>query len=332
MSASCRVRLGLLAIGMCGFALTAAVAQQATNQNAPGQPRNGQSQTDRDNQVRRGERTTQAPAQPGRIQQGRQQQYSAAYRGTQAAGGQGPAVDNFFASCLMKKNQGEIELAQLATQQSQNPQVKEFAQMLVKDHQKMGEQLQQIASTSGATSRSSATALETTTSRTEVGRTEPGRAANEATRPPGSPGTDTAAPGRGTRETSDLENRTVTEGATTTARQGGTQDGALMQVASIEEKIADRCHQAMREELQQKTGAEFDECFVGAQVGGHIQLLAALDVLSQESQGQLKQIADEAKPHVQQHLDQAKQLAKQLKGGSGRATAQRPSAAEETQR
>ena len=49
----------------------------------------------------------------------------------------------------------------------------------------------------------------------------------------------------------------------------------------------------------------------------------ALEVIGKQSQGPLAQVAQQAQPTVQQHLDQAKQLMKQL-GGPPSATAQRP--------
>jgi len=100
-------------------------------------------------------------------------------------------------------------------------------------------------------------------------------------------------------------------------------DAQLKQVAQIEEKINDRCNQALREELQQKSGTEFDECYLGAQIAGHMHMLAALEVLPDESQGQLKQIAEDAKPTVQKHLDQAKDLMKQLKSSENTNQAER---------
>jgi len=131
----------------------------------------------------------------------------------------------------------------------------------------------------------------------------------DTTRTPGSSGTDTAAR-EATRATS----------ANNSAMHG---DAQLMQVGQIVEKINDRCNQALREELQQKSGNEFDECYLGAQVAGHMHMLAALEVLPSESQGELKQIAQDAKPTVEKHLEQAKDLMKQLKGSENSNQADR---------
>lgn len=287
MSALLRVCAGAVAAGLCCLPLGMLVAQQAT-ESPPREIKPGQVQPDANNPLRRGDQVT-------RPQTG--QPYTANYRGETAKGGGQMAVEAFFAKCLLKGNKSEIEFAKFAAEQSENPQVKQFAEMLAKDHQKVVDRLEQvtasISSTAGARSTDPTSPTGTT------------RGANDQVGLPGAPATSPATGAAGT--------------------------GPLMQVAAIEEKIKERCAQALREELQSKSGAEFDECYIGSQIAGHMHSLAALEVLSQESQGQLKQIADEAKPTVQKHLEHAKQIAKQLKSGSGSAQAQRPSTTE-TQR
>jgi predicted outer membrane protein len=98
------------------------------------------------------------------------------------------------------------------------------------------------------------------------------------------------------------------------------QNEALNQRASIERQIGERCKEALREELQQKQGAEFDKCYIGSQVAGHMQMLAALEVLEQQGPDQINQIAQQARPKVQQHLEHAKQLMKQLEGTAAAST------------
>jgi predicted outer membrane protein len=314
MSALFRFSVGAVAVGLCCLPLGAVRAQQATNRS-PGEIKPAQAQSDASNPTGQNRATSSQidRSQPGRPIQGRQP-YSANYRGTQANNGQNSAVEMYLANCLLKRNQGEIEISQFAAEQSQNPKVKQFAQELAKDHQQVVEKLQQIAGARGVPTKTSSL---DTSARPESDR--------PATRTPGESATDTGVLGQDSRTNRIGSDRETNESVTTgrTATQGS---GALQQLASIEEKIADRCEQALREELQQKSGAEFDQCFVGAQVGGHMQMLAALDVISQDTQGPLKQIAEEAKPTVQKHLDHAKGLAKQLMSGEqGSAQAQRPS-------
>jgi hypothetical protein len=45
-------------------------------------------------------------------------------------------------------------------------------------------------------------------------------------------------------------------------------------------------------------------------------MLAALEVIEQQGPDQLRQIAQQAQPTVEQHLQHAKQLMKQLEGAS----------------
>jgi len=82
-------------------------------------------------------------------------------------------------------------------------------------------------------------------------------------------------------------------------------------------QIAQRKTQMMKDELQQKQGAEFDKAYIGSAIPAHLHALAALEVLGQQSQGQLAQVAQQARPKVQQHLDHAKQLMQQLDQQSG---------------
>jgi predicted outer membrane protein len=103
-------------------------------------------------------------------------------------------------------------------------------------------------------------------------------------------------------------------------------NSAVDQLVSLEKQITKHCTQALREELQQKQGADFDKCYIGSQIGAHMQMLSALEVLGQQGPEQIQQVAQKAQPIVQQHLDHAKELAKQLEGQSpaGNRAARQP--------
>ena len=90
----------------------------------------------------------------------------------------------------------------------------------------------------------------------------------------------------------------------------------------IDRQIVERQTQATREELQQKTGAEFDKCFVGTAIVAHVHMIAALEVIEQQGQGQLAQIAEQARPVAEQHLKHAKQLMKQLEARASTSSSQ----------
>ncbi len=80
-------------------------------------------------------------AQPGQAQAGR-------------TGAHNQEVVHYIANNLLLGNQAEVELGQLAAQQAENDQVKAFGQMMVKEHQQMIQELQRVAGTRGATSKS----------------------------------------------------------------------------------------------------------------------------------------------------------------------------------
>ena len=93
-------------------------------------------------------------------------------------------------------------------------------------------------------------------------------------------------------------------------------NAAIQQLAQIEQQIVERQTQATRDELQQKSGAEFDKCFVGTAIMAHVNMIAALEVIEQQGQGQLAQTAKQARPVAEQHLEHAKRLMKQFESSA----------------
>jgi predicted outer membrane protein len=308
MSALLRFSAGAIAAGVCCLPLALPAQQIGTRNTPPGRAQQ---------QAQPAEATQ--PGQPGapqlnrpqanRTQPARQQQpYTSNYRGESSnTAAQSSTVEGYLVNCLLKKNKGEIEISQFAAEQTQDPQVKEFAQQVIKDHQNVVEKLRQLAGTSSLDANA---------------RVASDRSAIDTTPAPGSSGTDNATLGA-----NDARNATRSNERGNIARPGMQGNAALGQLASIEEKIADRCQQNLKEELQSKSGTDFDQCYVGSQIAGHMQMLAALEVLADEGPGQLKQAAEDTKDIVQQHLDHAKQLANDMKSNTrGPAQAQRPSA------
>lgn len=55
------------------------------------------------------------------------------------------AVDRNFVDEMAADSREEVELGRLAQERASNPQVREFAGMMVRDHQKSGEELMQVA-------------------------------------------------------------------------------------------------------------------------------------------------------------------------------------------
>jgi predicted outer membrane protein len=283
MSASLKLKFGVLGAGLSCLLAGYVVAQQ--QEQATG--RTGQL-----------DRPATQPAQPGqRAQTGQraqpgQREYTAEFRGTQTTGAVSPEIERYLLNCLLIKNQAEVEISEFAQQQAQNPEVKQFAQMLIRDHQQAVQKLQQLAGPQGAdrTSQTPGARSQFDTQQTTATTERPGQSPNQ--------------------RAIQTQNQSLTA-----ERQGG-QSGALNELIALDRQITDRATEMVREELQAKSGPDFDQCFVAAQIGSHTHMLAALEVIDQKAQGQLKQVIQEAQPKVQQHLDHAKQLAEQLKSGA----------------
>jgi predicted outer membrane protein len=271
------MKVGAFAAGLCcviaAYAAAQRVEQAPRQDQAPGQPRAGQA-----------DRPATQQRQP----------YTAQFRGTQATAGQNQEVERYLATCLTIKNQAEIDANEFAQQRAQNPEVKQFAQQMVQDHQQLAQKLQQLPSFQVA-------ALRSAQRPGADGQFDAQRQPTDTARTPGTQ----PAPGANR-----LENQAVT------ADRPAGQNWALHNLLQIDRQITDRCMQMVREELESKSGPEFDKCYLGSQIGNHVQMLAALEVIEQQAQGELRQAAQEAKPIVQQHLEHAKQLAKQLEGTS----------------
>jgi predicted outer membrane protein len=308
MSASPNLRIGVVAAGVSCLVLSFAIAQQ---EQTPGQSRSRENassaigQTDRSS-TQQIERPT---SRPGERAYGEAERRTTGYRGTRtAAGGANQAVDRFLASCLLAKNQAEVELSELAQQKAENSEVKQFAQMMIQDHRKMIEKLQPLTGMQAGTNRGVSGSF----------GTQPGtERTNDTTVLPGSPGAgQTIPPSERTAAVPPAGPATdTTTGVATTDRMAA--GGAVNQLIQIDKQINDRCLQMAKNELQQKSGAEFDKCFVGGAIFAHSKALAALEVIGQQTQGPLAQIAQEAQPNVKEHLDHAKQLMKQLEGQTG---------------
>jgi predicted outer membrane protein len=302
MSAALRTRIGVVAAGLTCLLLSFAVAQQDQPVTQKSPDANPASQTDRAS-ARQADPAATSSAAPG------QTDFRTAHALT---GDHNRVVDYFLASCLLGQNQGEVQLSEIALQKSENPEVKQFAQKMVTDHKRLIEQLQPLAAMQSGANRPASSLLGGTSeaqgrSETTVGRT------TDTTAVPGSSGAGQTIPPAGATTTPPGANpaRDIATNVTANAAMAAA-GGPVHQLMQIEKQINERCLQIARDELQQKSGAEFDKCFVGYAIGAHGHTVAALEVIGKQSQGRLAQVAQQAQPTVQQHLDQAKQLMKRL--------------------
>jgi len=230
-------------------------------------------------------------------------------------------LDKYFVSCLRSDNKGEVTIATLASQKASNPEVKAFAQEMVKDHTDFLAKLDRFDQANPG-SRDATTRTE---SRTEASRVSNQKDATDRDNPPRDnprkeePNRDARPRTEGAENAAtppnpraDARANVNRDTATRTTIEGGS--GIADQLMQIKQEISEKCVASAQRELNSKEGAEFDRCFVGMQIGGHMHMVDTLGVLEGHVSPELKQIIDQGLQTSQQHLEHAKQLAKKLEG------------------
>ncbi len=158
-------------------------------------------------------------------------------------------VDLFLIPCLINANNGEVTLANIATQRAQSNEVKEFAQQMIKDHSAGAKQFEQLQANM-----------------------------NQQLRPQNPNNTPVAA--------------------------------ALFE---INQEIEQTCLNNAQRELEQQSGADFDRCYVGMQIGMHSHMASVLSVLKNRvTSPEFKKALEETSQVVDRHLEHAKKIAKEL--------------------
>lgn len=208
--------------------------------------------------------------------------------GTQEAG-----LDQSIAACLILGNQEELAVAQFAQQRAQSPEVKQFAQQMIKEHQQAISQLEKFAPQGVSLKLDSQAAGAHT-------RHQPGARTPEG---------ETRAPA----------------GEATPHTEGDMHQ----QMLAVQKDVTQQRLALTQRELSEKEGAKFDQCFIGQQTGAHIGMLAMLTGAAPHVSSELRSVLEQQQPGAEQHLQQAKQLMEQL--DSQAQTARRTEAAPRTQ-
>jgi predicted outer membrane protein len=212
------------------------------------------------------------------------------------------SADQTIAQCLAISNAEEVALGTLAAAKSQHPQIKQFAETMVKDHgqmiaslQKFGAQPISLARAAGATDANAA------------GR--PDRAVERR---------DAARPGEERREA-----RRDTDPAVAERRTGASRDG--LDFVAIKQQMAEKCLETAEKNWATLDPKEADMCFAGQQAVLHQQMLDGLQVLRPYASPELQATLDQGISTTQSHLEHAKNLIKQLTSAEG-APAREPAA------
>ncbi|MHB8862489.1 MAG: DUF4142 domain-containing protein [Pirellulaceae bacterium] len=242
-------------------------------------------------------------------------------------------ADQEIAAYLLAGAKKEIELSKLGQQQAQHEAVKEFAGKMVKEHTQQAEKLARISGTrqSGSLTQSDSG---TSTQRSEVssqpGGQTPRQEAREEARDAREQGREEAREQARDSRTDAREQVTESreqrqesrretgadsrpEGAEARRIAAGSTAGQGLDWVSVQQQIAKQCLESAKKELASKQGAEFDKCFMGMQVAGHMVMLDQLQVFRQHAQGALQQDIEQSISMTEQHLAEARQIMDQVK-------------------
>ncbi|MBX3440189.1 MAG: DUF4142 domain-containing protein [Planctomycetaceae bacterium] len=205
----------------------------------------------------------------------------------------GRISDSQLAACLIIDNQKEIALAEFVAQKTQNEDVKAFAQKMIQGHQQIVQQLHDLAAAGGYQTAQLSIDAGAQRDATQADRGQPGARTPQTQRNP---------------ETADSP----------TARRAARPElgeGHGVDFITLKREMAQQCLQTARHELEQKSGAEFDECYMWGQVMGHMAMNDALQVISRHASPELQEVLRSGQQTTKDHLAQAKKITEQLEKG-----------------
>lgn len=185
--------------------------------------------------------------------------------------------DRTLAGCVAIGNQTEVAVSQFAKDHLQNHEVKEFADMLIKEHQAFLQKLQKFTPEANRANWLEAKADAPKSGVQRAGGTQP------------------------------QEGRAIQQTAGTS--------GQGTDFLQIRREIAQECLASAKKKLTEEK-EHADKCFLGMQAGAHMAMISELTVLERHTSGELQQILADGKESAQKHLDRAESLMKDLNDDS----------------
>ncbi len=260
--------------------------------------------------------------------------------------------DVILADWIGADNQLEISVNQFASQRASSPEVKGFAQEMIRAHGEMAQKLNQAVTNANATAlpRTGQTPYaagyrgQPETAPAAPGTPEanpaqgtpaqgsqsapapaPAPAANPSQVSPAPAAADgsTAAPAAAAAQTpppsaaapGTSEPATFSAGGAAAGQAGvaaATQGGSRLNPATLKRDIDSQFLTLIEQKLGQKQGQDFDRCFMEGQVAAHLNMIATLQAAQNHASAQLRPVLDEGLATAQKHLSEAESLATKL--------------------
>ncbi len=244
--------------------------------------------------------------------------------------------DPLLVTLLIIDNNKEIALGQLGERTTKNEQIREFCQMIQKDHGNFVQKLQEVAATSGSRGArldSQQSEVAGQPSRAAIAeRVE--RAVERAGQPAEKAGQPSDTASRQDRDLADRQDQggqrsdrdrnpaDTREGAETgtrlTVAKPVIPSGPGSELLTFWQDVAEECVNSARKDAQQQNPEEFDKLFITAQLLGHKGMLDKLRIAERNASPQLAQLLKDAQGTTKQHLEHAEKLHAEIGGGERR--------------
>jgi predicted outer membrane protein len=203
-----------------------------------------------------------------------------------------------LASCIAIANQEEVSIAQFASSKTKNDEVKEFAKMLVDEHQAFLKKLQRftpeaanasLAQSPADDNRNESAAAKSGQIQLTAGQADPRDPAQP--QQPAQP--QPAQPGR--------------QGQPLTGQSAGGVD-----MLQLHREIAQQCLTDTKKKLSEEDASKFDHCFIGHQIASHAAMKTKLTVIRRHATGEFAQVLDEGIEATEKHMKKAEKIMQDL--------------------
>ena len=233
------------------------------------------------------------------------------------------AVTEYFAGKMMLMDQSTIELAKMAEQRSSNPQVKQFAKMLVDEHTKCRQKLEKRAPEVVALTDLNNAAISKTAG--YHGAENDDKEA-DAIDNPAKAAKDPARNKDGTERL--VGNGPVDpDGVDAHSRMHGNAMNPTHRILAIDRQATNNYIQSTTEMLAKFDGNDFDMGFLGFTIGSHTWALSELKAMSSVGDEEFQKLISDATVKTEQHLIKAQELSKEFeKAFAQRGNAPQPTA------
>lgn len=223
----------------------------------------------------------------------------------------GPSIDqrmnHQIADWLIVDQQAVIDLANFGLERTKTPEVRQLAERIVQDHRALIDQLNAV----GSVNRSGASAAE----RRDDLQDERAEAAREVRRDARRERDGVRRPLEnivdrvedGVERIADRVERTF-EGEFAEPNIAAVPTATDASWVQIHRQIKDRLNAVARQDLEKRSGYEFDAALVGMLVASHLQQEATMEVLSKWAEGDLSNTLTKASETIRHHRQEAEHV------------------------